>query len=147
MWDNALASLTKVAAAGAVTLVRAMATDAWREVQERVAGLLSRGDLRRQALQRQILEESRRRIRSAPHEQRQATCASERTKWEAALRLALVFDPKLALDLAILAHDLVTQLPPPAGDAIKTPQSRLVALADRGWVGNPAQGLYRQVRP
>jgi len=110
MPENALAALTQVAAVGIMTLVTAMTTDVWWEVRERVAELLSRGDRRRRALRRQILEESRQRIRSVPPELWPATRAAEQGRWDAALRLALVLDHKLALDLAVLADDLIARL-------------------------------------
>jgi len=136
MPENALAALTQVAAVGAMTLVTAMTTDVWREVRERVTELLSRGDRRREALQRQILEESWQRIRSVPPEQRLATSAAEQCRWEAALRLAFVLDNRLALDLAVLADDLTVRLDPPgqsvqaADDLATAPRARLVIVTD-----------------
>jgi hypothetical protein len=137
MPENALAALTQVAAVGAMTLVAAMTADAWREVRELVTELLSRGDRRREALQRQILEESRQRIRSVPPEQRSATRAAEQGRWEAALRLAFVLDHRLALDLAVLADDLTARLDSPdqpsdaADDLATVLRARLVVVADR----------------
>lgn len=116
MPENALAALTQVAAAAAMTLVAAMVSDAWREVRERVAGLLSRGDRGREALQQQLLEESRHRIISAAPDQCAAIRAAEQDRWEAALRLALVLDDRLALDLAILADDLAMLAAPTSMD-------------------------------
>jgi hypothetical protein len=114
MSEDALAALTQVAAAGATTLVTAMATDLWTEVRERVAGLLARGDGRRVALQRQLLDESRRQIQAAAAGDRQAASAGERVRWEVALRQALVLDPDLALDLAVLVDEVAERLPAPA---------------------------------
>jgi len=137
MPENALAALTQVAAVGAMTLVTAMTVDAWREVRERAVELLGRGDRRREALQRQILEESRQRIRSVPTEQQPATRASEQRRWEVALRLAFILDHKLALDLAVLADDLTAwlDLPGPAAgaadDLAAALRARLVVVADR----------------
>jgi excinuclease UvrABC helicase subunit UvrB len=54
MPENALAALTQVAAVGAMTLVTTMTTNVWRKVWERVTELLSRGDSRRKAPQRQL---------------------------------------------------------------------------------------------
>lgn len=100
MPENVLAALTQIAAVGAMTLVTAMTTDVWRKIRERITELLGRGDRRRKALQRQILEESWQRIRSVPPELWPATRAAEQGRWDAALRLALTLDRKLALDLA-----------------------------------------------
>jgi hypothetical protein len=116
MSEDALAALTQVAAAGATTLVTAMATDLWREVRERLAGLLARGDERREALQRQLLDESRRQIHAAAAGDRQAASLGERVRWEAALRQALVLGPDLALDLAVLVDDVAARLPAPAAE-------------------------------
>jgi CheY-like chemotaxis protein len=113
MPENALAALTQVAAVAAAALVTAMVTDVWREVRERVAGLLSHGDRGREVLSRQLLEESRHRIRSTASGQQAVTRAAEQARWEASLRLALVLDEGLALDLAILADDLAMQLGAP----------------------------------
>jgi hypothetical protein len=137
MPENALAALTQVATVGAMALVTAMTADVWGEVRERVAELLGRGDRRRAALQRQILEESRQRIRSEPAELCTATRAAEQDRWEAALRLAVVLDHRLALDLAILADDLALRLDAPdhpagaAADPAAALRARVVALADR----------------
>jgi hypothetical protein len=128
MPENALAALTQVATVGAMTLVTAMTTDVWREMRERVAALLSRGDRRREALQRQILEESRQRIRSVPPEHRPATRAAEQGRWEAALRLAFVLDHRLALDLAILADDVTARLDAPADGPVTALRARLVVV-------------------
>lgn len=141
MPENALAALTQVAAVGAMTLVTAMTVDVWREVRDRVVELLGRGDRRREALQRQILEESRQRIRSVPPEQLPAARASEQGNWEAALRLAFVLDHKLALDLAVLVDDLTARLDSPGHPACPatpglpacpaTLRARLVIKAER----------------
>jgi hypothetical protein len=136
MPENALAALTQVAAVGAMALVTAMTTDVWLEARERVTELLSRGDRRRAALQRQILEESRQRIRSVPTEQRMAAHAAEQGRWEAALRLAFVLDYRLALDLAVLADDLTMRLDSPghptaaAEDLAAALRARLIVVAD-----------------
>jgi hypothetical protein len=131
MSEDALAALTQVAAAGATTLVTAMATDLWREVRERVAGLLARGDGRREALQRQLLEESRRQIQAAAAGDRQAASVGERVRWEAALRQALVLNPDLALDLAVLVDEVAERLPAPAAEVGGV---QLSAVADGGSV-------------
>lgn len=125
MPENALAALTQVAAVGAMTLVTAMVADVWREVRERVAALLSRGDRGRESLPRQLLEESRQRIQAAPPQRRPAVRAAEQDRWEAALRLALALDHELALGLAVLADDVATQLGP-------------VTLDGAGTAGGPA---------
>jgi hypothetical protein len=137
MPENALAALTQVAAVGAMTLVTAMTVDVWREVRDRVVELLGRGDRRREALQRQILEESRQHIRSAPPEREPAARASEQGRWEAALRLAFVLDHKLALDLAVLVDDLTARLDSPGhparavDDLAAALRARLVVVAER----------------
>src|SRR5262249_60230360 len=92
---------------------------------------------RRPAVHRQIMEESQQRIRSEPAEQRTATRAAEQDRWEAALRLAVVLDHRLALDLAILADDLALRLDAPdhpagaADDPAAALRARVVALVDR----------------
>ena len=88
-------------------MVTAMAADAWREVRERIARLMGRGDPRRESLQRALLDESQCRIRSAAPSGRELVSAHERARWAAALRLALVLDHDMALDLAIEMEDLV----------------------------------------
>jgi hypothetical protein len=135
MSEDALAALTQVAAAGATTLVTAMAADLWTEVRERVAGLLARGDGRRVALQRQLLDESRRQIQAAAAGDRQAASAGERVRWEVALRQALVLDQDLALDLAVLIDEVAERLPAPAWEVGGV---QLSAVADGGSVVCPA---------
>jgi|GEM_PF-6867317 len=118
MPENALTALTQVATVGAMTLVTAMVEDLWREVRERVAALLSRGDRGQAALPRQLLEESRWRIASAPPELRPALRVAEQDRWAAALRLAMVLDQRLALELAVLADDVAIRVAaPPATEA------------------------------
>jgi len=128
MPENALAALTQVAAVGAMTLVTTMTTDVWWKVWERVTELLCRGDRRRKALRRQFLEESWQRILSAPPEPWPATRTAEQGRLDVGLRLTLVLDHKLALDLA---EDLTARLDPlgrPARAADDLATARLAQL-------------------
>jgi hypothetical protein len=78
-----------------------------------------------------MLDESQLQIHAAAAGDRQAVSTGERVRWETALRQALVLDPDLALDLAVLVDDLAARLPAPASEVGGV---QLSAVADGGSV-------------
>ena len=111
MAEDLLAEVTQVAVAGGATLVTAMATDLWTEIRKRLPLMLSRGDRRVEALQRQLLDESHQAVAEAGESGRRMAAERERHRWETSLRQALVCHPDLALELALLLQDLCDRLP------------------------------------
>jgi hypothetical protein len=107
-----------LAVAGAQALVQAMTTEAWGEVRDKVARMLSRQ--KAQSIVLAELDTTSALIRDAP----EARDAAER-QWKRHLGEALKADPNLADDLNVLMQELAEVL----ADTISTGDVRQSAVA------------------
>lgn len=98
------AELAALAASGATTLIGLMATEAWTQARDRVAGFFSRG-------REEELDLSRAELVAAREAGDDQAVADVEAEWRTRLRRRLQADPEAAAELRLLLDELTPQLP------------------------------------
>jgi hypothetical protein len=127
--------MTQLAQDGAQVLVGAMVTDAWKQVRDRVASLLGRGNRSAEQAEVAALEDFREAIESARPEVLAEVTREQQAELRGMLRVRLRSDPALAAEFASVINE-VRRLLPEAETRVTS--VRQTAHADRGSTVNQA---------
>ena len=106
-----LEALIALAALAGNTVVAAASTDAWEAAKHKLAGLLGRGDPRREQLAEDRLEETRQQLARVSGQEREKAQADLGQVWQVRLVDLLAEDPAVEAELRALVEEIRAQLP------------------------------------